>query len=140
MDGEGLPVIDIVGDASKAFLPETLTASSSSDCSSGEAANDVAEAAAEDTVDLHEPVRSYDFGMSSVTVGRIWQLEFLRYFAKASAREPGEETILELNDNEAVVFEEFFVTGLHMPPHPAFAEILLKFWVQLHQLTPNAIA
>jgi hypothetical protein len=27
-----------------------------------------------------------------------------------------------------------------MPPHPALTEILLKFQVQLHQLTPNAIA
>jgi hypothetical protein len=24
-------------------------------------------------------------------------------------------------------------------PHPALIEILLKFWVTLHQLTPNAI-
>jgi hypothetical protein len=30
--------------------------------------------------------------------------------------------------------------GLQMPPHPILTEILLKFWVQLHQLTPNAIA
>jgi hypothetical protein len=27
-----------------------------------------------------------------------------------------------------------------MPPHLAFTQILLKYWVQLHQLTPNAIA
>jgi hypothetical protein len=27
-----------------------------------------------------------------------------------------------------------------MPPHPALAEILLKFQAQLHQLTPNTIA
>jgi hypothetical protein len=26
------------------------------------------------------------------------------------------------------------------PPHPAFTDILLKFWVQLHQLTVNVIA
>jgi Ser-tRNA(Ala) deacylase AlaX len=26
-----------------------------------------------------------------------------------------------------------------MPPHPALTDILLKFQVQLHQLTPNAI-
>jgi hypothetical protein len=26
-----------------------------------------------------------------------------------------------------------------MPPHPVLASILLKFQVQLHQLTPNAI-
>jgi hypothetical protein len=27
-----------------------------------------------------------------------------------------------------------------MQPHPTFTKILLKFWVQLHQLTLNAIA
>jgi hypothetical protein len=26
-----------------------------------------------------------------------------------------------------------------MPLHPVLSDILLKFWVQLHQLTPNAI-
>jgi hypothetical protein len=33
----------------------------------------------------------------------------------------------------------FFTTGLRMPPHPIMSDILLKFQVQLHQLTPNAI-
>jgi hypothetical protein len=54
--------------------------------------------------------------------------------------EPREETFSELNTDEVIVFEEFFATGLWMPPHPAFTEILLKFRVQLHQLTPNTIA
>jgi hypothetical protein len=32
-----------------------------------------------------------------------------------------------------MVFKEFFVAGHQMPPpQPALAEILLKFWVQLH--------
>jgi hypothetical protein len=33
----------------------------------------------------------------------------------------------------------FFATGLRMPPHPTLIEILPKFQVQLHQLTPNTI-
>jgi hypothetical protein len=37
------------------------------------------------------------------------------------------------------VLEEFFIAGLRMPPCPILSDILLKFWVQLHQLTPNAI-
>jgi hypothetical protein len=73
-------------------------------------------------------------------MGRIQQLESLRYFAEGSTREPGEEIVLEPNTNEAIAFEEFFVAGLRMPPHPAFTEILLMFQVQLHQLTLNAIA
>jgi hypothetical protein len=46
----------------------------------------------------------------------------------------------EPNNDEAMVYEDFFVAGLCMPPHPALADILLHFQVQLHQLTPNAIA
>jgi hypothetical protein len=65
-------------------------------------------------------------------------LEALRYFAEGSAREPGEETVLKPANDGAIVFEEFFTVGLQMPPHPALTEILLKYRVQLHQLTPNA--
>jgi hypothetical protein len=46
-------------------------------------------------------------------------------------REPREETVSELDADESIVFEEFFAVGLWMPPHPAFTDILLKFWVQL---------
>jgi hypothetical protein len=140
MEGEGLPVIDIVEDASKGHLPEASTASSSSDASSLGAASDIAEAKTEVSVDLCELARSYGFGALSVMVSHILQLESLRYFAKHSMYEPGEETVPEPNPDEVVVFEEFFVMGLRMPPHPAFTEILLKLWVQLHQLTPNVVA
>jgi hypothetical protein len=42
--------------------------------------------------------------------------------------------------DEVVVFEEFITAELRMPPHPALTNILHKFWVQLHQLNPDAIA
>jgi hypothetical protein len=54
--------------------------------------------------------------------------------------ELGEEVILEPTDIEAVVFEEFFAASLQMLPHPALTDILVKFCVQLHQLTPNVFA
>jgi hypothetical protein len=125
MEGERSLIIAIMGDMSKAPLLEASPASSSSDASSGGATSDVAEA--EDAMDPRELVRSYDFGASLVTVGRIQQLESLGYFAEGSTC-------------EETVFEEFFAAGLRMPPHLALTEILLKFWVQLHQLTLNAIA
>jgi hypothetical protein len=49
------------------------------------------------------------------------------------------ETVPESDNDEAVVYQDFFVAGLHMPPHPALADIVLHFHVQLHQLSPNAI-
>jgi hypothetical protein len=61
------------------------------------------------------------------------------YFLKGGARSPGTETMSESEDDEAMVYKDFFVTGLCMPPHPALADILLHFQAQLHQLTPNVI-
>jgi hypothetical protein len=138
MEEERSPILDIVGDVSKVPLPEVLTYSSSSDASSGGAASDEAKAKVEDTVvvDPREFEWSYDFETSFVTVGCIWQLESLRYLV---THEPGKETVLEPNDDEAVVFKEFFTAGLPMPPHSVFTEILLKYRVQLHQLTPNVV-
>jgi hypothetical protein len=61
------------------------------------------------------------------------------YFAKRMARELKEETVPKPNGDEAVVFVEFFTAGLRMPPHPVLSDILLKFQVQIYQLTPNTI-
>jgi hypothetical protein len=82
---------------------------------------------------------SYYFGSSTVMVSRIRRMINHGYFAKGIGREPEEETVPEPHTDEAVVFEEFFVAGLRMPPHPVLADILLAFQVQIHQLTTNAI-
>jgi hypothetical protein len=83
---------------------------------------------------------SYDFRPSTVTVDHIQQLEALGYFIEGSMQELGEGVVPDPGDNEAVMFEEFFATGLRMPSQSVLTEILLKFWVQLHQLTPNTFA
>jgi hypothetical protein len=62
------------------------------------------------------------------------------YFAEGEAREPRMETVPELDDDKAVMYEDFFVIGPCMHPHPALGDILLHFQVQLHQLTLNSIA
>jgi hypothetical protein len=139
MEGEGFPIIDIMGDALKGPLLEASTTSSSSDASSSGAASVVAKTEAKASVDPRELVRSYKFGASSVIMGRICQMESLGYFAEGLARESGEEIVPEPNSNEAIVFEEFFAVGLWMPPHCVLTENFLKFRVQLHQLTLNAI-
>jgi hypothetical protein len=109
MEGEGYPVHDVVGEVLKVPLPDVSMASSSSNNSSGGAASDDAETQAEDAIvmDPHKSARGYDFRASSFTMGRAHQLESLHYFAKGSAHEPGEETVLELVDNEAIVLELF---------------------------------
>jgi acetylornithine deacetylase/succinyl-diaminopimelate desuccinylase-like protein len=37
------------------------------------------------------------------------------------------------------VFEAFFTVGLRLPAHRFVAEVLQRFEVQVHQLTPNAM-
>jgi hypothetical protein len=54
----------------------------------------------------------------------------LRYFSEGDAWAHWQETFPEPADDEVVVFEEIFATGLWMTPHPALAEVLLKFRVQ----------
>jgi hypothetical protein len=79
-------------------------------------------------------------GSQGVTKAHIASLESVtHYFLKGYGRAPGAESISDPLENKVVVFEDFFAAGLHMPPHPVLLDILCKFWVQLHQLTPNAI-
>jgi hypothetical protein len=83
---------------------------------------------------------SYNFGLSTITKTRLGSLENnARYFLKWHYQPPGAESIPDPRANEAVVFKDFFTTGLCMPPHSILLDILCKFWVQLHQLMPNAI-
>jgi hypothetical protein len=82
-----------------------------------------------EAMDPHESSYSYVFGSSTVTVGRIRQLASLGSFANGAARESGEEIVPELTEDDAVVFEEFFIAGLRMPPQPMLADILVKFQV-----------
>jgi hypothetical protein len=51
----------------------------------------------------------------------------------------GEEIIPEPKEDEVVVFKSFFRAGLRFPLYEMIGEVLKKFEIYLHQLTPNAI-
>jgi hypothetical protein len=107
MEGEHSPVIEwVVGGETEVSRPEETTTGSSSGDASSDKFGDGTYAPGEESkiVDPLESSRSYDFGASTATIGRIRQLETLGYFDEGSAREPGEEVILELADDEAVIF------------------------------------
>jgi hypothetical protein len=74
-------------------------------------------------------MRSYYFMSSTVTVSRIREMIDHSYFTEGMGCAPREETVLEPNASEAVVFDEFFTVGLRMPPHLVLSDILLKFQV-----------
>jgi hypothetical protein len=46
----------------------------------------------------------------------------------------------EPKEDEVVVFKSFFRVGLRFPLYDIIGEVLKKFEIYLHQLTPNAIA
>jgi hypothetical protein len=87
-----------------------------------------------------ENSRMYYFGALTITLGKIKEMVEKGYFAESEARAPRAEAVPEPNNDDVVVYEDFFDTGLCMSPHPALADILLHFQAQLHYLTPNAIA
>jgi hypothetical protein len=82
---------------------------------------------ADDVMDEGCHKRSYFFGPSTVTVSQIRTMIDSGYLAEGMGCELGEETVSEPNLDDAVVFEEFFIAGLRMPPHPVLSDILLKF-------------
>jgi hypothetical protein len=82
---------------------------------------------------------TYYFRSLTITVGKSKEMVEKGYFVEGEAHPLGAKTVLEPDNNVAMVYKDFFIAGLCMPPHPALADILLHFQAQLHQLTPNSI-
>jgi hypothetical protein len=116
-----------------------MSSSSRDSSSSGSESDTTAQEEGSEAMDLRESSRSYVFGPSTVTVGRVRKMASLGYFTEGTAWEPREEVVPEPVDDKVVVFKEIFAAGLRMSPPPALADILHKFWVQLHQLTPKLL-
>jgi hypothetical protein len=70
---------------------------------------------------------TYYFGSSTITVSKIKKMVEKGYFLEGGACTPREENVPEPNDDEVMVYKDFLVVGLCMPPHPALADILLHF-------------
>jgi hypothetical protein len=79
-----------------------------------------------------------DFGVSRMSSVRVQDMQRLGYFGGGVARVPGTEEV-PAPEGELVVFEAFFAAGLRMPAHRFVGEVLRRFDVQIHQLTPNAV-
>jgi hypothetical protein len=83
-----------------------------------------------------------DFGKSTISEGDLPKLLNLGYFSEAKKeliRFGGEETTPKPGKDEVVVFKSFFKAGLRFPLNKMIADVLKKFGIYLHQLTPNAI-
>jgi hypothetical protein len=83
-----------------------------------------------------------EFGRSTVTEDDMPKLMKLGYFSEAKKeliRFSGEEITPKPEKDEVVVFKSFFKAGLRFPLNEMIVDVLGKFGIYLHQLTPNAI-
>jgi hypothetical protein len=85
-----------------------------------------------------QPGHTVEFGVSRISSVRVQDMQQLGYFGNGVGRVPGEEEVPE-PEGELVVFEAFFIAGLRLPAHRFVAEVLQRFEVQVHQLTPNVV-
>jgi hypothetical protein len=83
-----------------------------------------------------------DFGKSTVSEGDLPKMLKLGYFNEEKKELicfGGEETTPKPGKDEIVVFKSFFKAGLRFPLNKMIADVLKKFGIYFHQLTPNAI-
>jgi hypothetical protein len=83
-----------------------------------------------------------EFGKSTIKAKDMVVMKKLGYFGENEDGLicfAGEEVILEPKEDEVVVFKSFFRAGLRFPLYDMIGEVLKKFAIYLHQLTPNAI-
>jgi hypothetical protein len=81
---------------------------------------------------------SFVFGESRVTSNLIREYEAPGFFPAGSGRAPLDEQVPTLEADEVVVFRDFFTCGLRFPCDPLLPAILEKFFVKIHQLSPNS--
>jgi hypothetical protein len=83
-----------------------------------------------------------EFGKSTVSEEDLVMMKKLGYFGEDESkliRFASEEVIPEPKEDEVVVFKSFFRAGLRFPLYDIIGEVLKRFEIYLHQLTPNAI-
>jgi hypothetical protein len=85
-----------------------------------------------------QPCHTMEFGTSRISSVRVQEMQQLGYFGDGVGRVPGAEEVPK-PEGELIVFETFFIAGLHLPTHRFMAEVLRRFDMQVHQLMPNAV-
>jgi hypothetical protein len=85
-----------------------------------------------------QPGHTVEFGTSRISSVLMQEMQQLGYFGDGVGRVLGAEEIPE-PEGELVVFEAFFIAGLRLLAHRFVAEVLQRFDVQVHQLTPKAV-
>jgi hypothetical protein len=105
---------------------------------------DIEETDSEDDYNIAVPSKPshLDFGKSTISKTDFPKMVKSGYFSedkKELIRFGGEETTPKPEKDEIVIFKSFLKAGLRFPLNKMIADVLKKFGIYFHQLTPNAI-
>jgi hypothetical protein len=105
---------------------------------------DIEEADSDDDYNISVPSKPshLDFGKSTISKADLSKMVKSGYFSedeKKLIRFGGEETTPKPEKDEIVIFKSFLKAGLRFPLNRMIADVLQKFGIYFHQLTPNAI-
>jgi hypothetical protein len=105
---------------------------------------DIEETDSEDDYQIAMPSKpnNLDFRKSTVSKADFSKMVKSGYFSESQKkllRFGGEETTPKPEKDEIVIFKSFLKAGLRFPLHGIIADVLKKFGIYFHQLTPNAI-
>jgi hypothetical protein len=81
---------------------------------------------------------SFVFGQSKVTANLIREYKAAGFFLAGNGRAPLDEQVPTPEEDEVIVFRDFFTCGLRFPCDPILPTILDAFSVKIHQLSPNS--
>ena len=87
---------------------------------------------------VSEVAVSFDFSPTRVTLEELDEFVKMGWFPRNLARLLEGETVLDQQDDEVVVYQEFFVVGLRFPLHPLVIGVLKRFNLKFHQLNPSS--
>jgi hypothetical protein len=79
------------------------------------------------------------FGKSTVNKGQIEAMKGKYFHDISIVRARGENTVPHPKADEVVIFKSFMKAGLCFPLHKMLVEVLKKFEIYLHRLTPEAL-
>lgn len=105
---------------------------------------DIEEADSDDDYHIAVPSKPshLDFGKSTISKDDFSKMVKSGYFSeneKKLLRFGGEETTPKPEKDEIVIFKSFLKAGLRFPLNRMISDVLQKFGIYFHQLTPNAI-
>jgi hypothetical protein len=105
---------------------------------------DIEEADSDDDYHIAVPSKPnhLDFGKSIVSKADFSKMVKSGYFSeneKKLLRFGGEETTPKPEKDEIVIFKSFLKAGLRFPLNRMISDVLQRFGIYFHQLTPNAI-